>query len=96
MAEPKQKVILRRCSDYNPEKISGIIREGIEAFGLAGRIKGKVTVKPNVVFAHHKIAPSAFTRPEFLDGLITALKARAASPISSQPTPSNAPSEATS
>ncbi|MCJ7588372.1 MAG: DUF362 domain-containing protein [Candidatus Aminicenantes bacterium] len=78
MAAPKQKVILRRCSDYNPEKISGIIREGIEAFGLSPRIGGKITIKPNVVFAHHKIAPSAFTRPEFLDGLVTALKARAA------------------
>lgn len=78
MAAPKQKVILRRCPEYDPEKITGIIREGIEAFGLSPRIRGKVTIKPNVVFAHHKIAPSAFTRPEFLDGLITALKAAAA------------------
>lgn len=96
MAAPKQKVILRRTPEYDPDGISRIIREGIEAFGLSPRIRGKVTIKPNVVFAHHKIAPSAFTRPEFLDGLVTALKARSAGPISSPPTPSNAPSEATS
>jgi hypothetical protein len=73
----KPKVILRRALEYDPDAISRIIREGIEAFGLADRIKDKITVKPNVVFAHHKIAPAAFTRPEFVDGLVTALKAEA-------------------
>ena len=74
----KEKVILRRCPDYDPDRISKIIGEGLEAFGLAPRVKGRVTIKPNVVFAHHKIAPSAFTRPEFVDGLLTALEGRAA------------------
>jgi hypothetical protein len=75
---PRKKVILRRCPDYNPEAIAGIIREGIEEFGLASRLRGRVTIKPNVVFAHHKLAPAAFTRPEFMDGLLTALKDKAA------------------
>jgi uncharacterized protein (DUF362 family) len=78
LAGPRRKVILRRCPDYDPARVERIVRDGIEAFGLAPRIRGKVTVKPNVVFAHHKIAPSAFTRPEFLDGLIAAMKAEAA------------------
>ena len=76
MAKPK--VLLRRCPEYNPDKISEIITFGIEEFGLGPRLKGRVTLKPNVVFAHHKLAPSAYTRPEFLDGLLTAVNARAA------------------
>jgi len=37
----REKVILRRCPDYNPEAIAGIIREGIEEFGLAPRLRGR-------------------------------------------------------
>jgi uncharacterized protein (DUF362 family) len=71
----KEKVILRKAPDYDPEIIRKIIQEGIEDLGLAPLIKGRVTIKPNVVMAHKKIAPSAFTRAEFLDGLIGALAA---------------------
>jgi len=75
---PRPTVILRRCPEYDPARITEIIASGIEEFGLGPRLKGRITLKPNVVFAHHKLAPSAYTRPEFLDGLLTALKARAA------------------
>src|SRR5512136_1234966 len=75
---PRPKVILRRCPEYDPARITEIIASGIEEFGLGPRLKGRITLKPNVVFAHHKLAPSAYTRPEFLDGLLTAVKARAA------------------
>ncbi|MBN2206203.1 MAG: hypothetical protein JW742_02260 [Candidatus Aminicenantes bacterium] len=78
MTPPRRRVILRRAPAYDPEAIARIVREGIAAFGLAERIKGKVTIKPSVVFAHHKVAPSAFTHPEFIDGLVSALKAEAA------------------
>ena len=71
----KEKVIIRKAPDYNPETIKKIIQEGIEDFGLAPQIKGRITIKPNVVMAHPKLAPSAFTRPEFLDGLLGALAA---------------------
>ena len=71
----QEKVILRNVSTYNPETIKKIIQEGLRDFGLDSRIKGNITIKPNVVMAHSKIAPSAFTRAEFLDGLISALKA---------------------
>jgi len=70
----QEKVILRNVPTYNPETIKKVIREGLRDFGLVSRIKGNITIKPNVVMAHLKIAPSAFTRSEFLDGLISALK----------------------
>lgn len=69
----KEKVIIRKVPDYSPEIIKKIIREGLEDFGLNSRIKGRITIKPNVVMAHPRIAPSAFTRAEFLDGLLSAL-----------------------
>ncbi len=70
----REKVIIRRAGQYDPVAISGIIKEGLEDFGLTARVQGRITVKPNVVMAHHKITPSAYTRPEFLDGLFTALE----------------------
>ncbi len=69
----KEKVIIREVQDYIPEIIKEIIHTGLEAFDLTSRINGKITIKPNVVMAHPKVAPSAFTRAEFLDGLIDAL-----------------------
>ena len=71
----KEKVIIRKAPEYDPEIIKKIIQEGIKDFGLAPQIKGRITIKPNVVIAHPKIAPSAFTRAEFLDGLLGALDA---------------------
>ena len=70
----KEKVIIRKAPDYSPEIIKEIIRAGLEDFGLTPRFNGKITIKPNVVMAHPKVAPSAFTRAEFLDGLIDALR----------------------
>jgi uncharacterized protein (DUF362 family) len=69
----REKVILRRLPVYDPKKIEGIIREGLDEFDLTSKIQGQITIKPNVVMAHHKIAPAAFTRPEFLDGLLGAI-----------------------
>ncbi|MFB0564979.1 MAG: DUF362 domain-containing protein [Candidatus Aminicenantaceae bacterium] len=69
----RSKVIIRRCPRYDPTLIEKIIREGLEEFGLTPKIRGLVTIKPNVVLAHHKLAPSAFTRAEFLDGLLQVL-----------------------
>ena len=72
----KPRVILRRAPAYDPEAIEKIVREGLDELGLAGRVKGRVTIKPNVVMAHAKVAPSAYTRPEFLEGLVRALKSQ--------------------
>jgi len=73
----KPIVILRRASAYDPAAIEKIIREGLEELDLSSRVKGRLTIKPNVVMAHHRVTPSAFTRPEFLEGLIRALKSNA-------------------
>lgn len=69
-----EKVLLRRVQEYNPEIIRNIITEGMEELGIEKGARENITIKPNVVLAHHKLAPSAFTRPEFLDGLTGALK----------------------
>lgn len=70
----KKKVLIRKCPQYDPQAIEKITREGLEEFGLIPQIQGQITIKPNVVIAHSKVAPSAFTRPEFLDGLLKALE----------------------
>ncbi len=68
------KVILRRCTEYDPDRISQIIQEGMDELGV--RPHGRTMVKPNCVIAHPRYYAHAFTRPEFLDGLLAALKAR--------------------
>lgn len=72
---PKQHptVILRHCEAYDPQRIRTLVREGLEALDL--RPFGRTLVKPNIVssgplFAH------AFTRPEFMEGVLLALQDR--------------------
>ena len=45
---------------------------------LQVRPSGRVLVKPNVVLAHPQVFPHTFTRKEFLEGSIIAVKTRAA------------------
>jgi uncharacterized protein (DUF362 family) len=73
MANPT--VILRSCADYDVERIRTIVREGLEALEL--RPFGRTLVKPNVV-ASGKFFPHAYTRAEFTEGVLRALKDRAA------------------
>ncbi|HWU85854.1 MAG TPA: DUF362 domain-containing protein [Kofleriaceae bacterium] len=68
-AQPK--VILRSCRDYDPERICTIIREGLEELGL--RPSGRTLVKPNLVAAG-PLFPHAYTRPEFGEGVLRALR----------------------
>ncbi len=70
----KPIVVIRKCEAYNREKLTKIFLEGIEILNLKDRIKENITIKPNVVLAHPKVAPSAYTRPEFLDALLCALE----------------------
>ena len=70
----KKKVILRKIPDYDSSKIERIIGEGLNELGLTQKAHGRITIKPNVVMAYHSVAPSAFTRPEFLEGMVNALK----------------------
>src|SRR6476660_3446304 len=68
-AQPK--VILRSCREYDAEAIRTIIREGLEELGL--RPFGRTLVKPNLVAAG-PMFPYAYTRPEFGEGVLRALR----------------------
>jgi uncharacterized protein (DUF362 family) len=68
----KHKVLIMRCDDYDPNKIGGIIKEGMEELGV--RPKGRTILKPNTVMADQEVFPHAFTRKEFIEGVIIAAK----------------------
>jgi len=72
----KEKVLIARCADYEPERIAKVIGQGMDELGVAP--KGRTLIKPNVVIAHKFYFPNAFTRPEFIDGLLAAVKTRGA------------------
>ncbi len=70
----RPQVIIRHCDAYDPKRIETIIREGLEELDL--RPYGRTLVKPNVV-ASGKHFPHAYTRPEFMEGVVNALNSRA-------------------
>jgi uncharacterized protein (DUF362 family) len=70
--EKEHKVLIQRCDEYDPVKIAGIVKEGMQELGVTPT--GKILLKPNVVLAHPEVFPYAFTRKEFLEGVITATK----------------------
>src|SRR5262249_51051777 len=70
-AEPK--VILRHCDAYDANRIRTIIEDGLAELDL--RPQGRTLIKPNIVAAG-PLFPHAYTRPEFAEGVIGALKAR--------------------
>src|SRR5512146_2069079 len=75
MSERKPaKVILRFCDTYDPARIRRIVREGLEELGL--RPFGRTLVKPNLVISG-PIFPHAYTRAEFMEGVLLALQDRA-------------------
>jgi uncharacterized protein (DUF362 family) len=47
----KEQVLIKRCDRYDVGTIRTLIAEGMETFGAKPR--GRVFVKPNIVFAHH-------------------------------------------
>ncbi len=73
MARPT--VILRHCDAYDATVVQGLVRDGLDRLGL--RPFGRTLVKPNVVAAGARF-PHAYTRPEFVEGVVRALRERAA------------------
>ena len=71
----EHKVLIMRCDDYDAGKIARIVKEGMEELDV--KPWGRILLKPNVVIAHPEVFPHAFTRREFLDGVISATKSRA-------------------
>ncbi len=74
MAADKPIVILRACPDYDTNRIHKIVLDGLERMDL--RPHGRTLVKPNVVASGPRF-PDAYTRPEFTEGVLRALKDRA-------------------
>ncbi|MSP24666.1 MAG: DUF362 domain-containing protein [Myxococcales bacterium] len=68
------KVIIRLCDRYDVEKIRRIVREAMVELKLTPH--GRTLLKPNCV-ASGPMFKDAYTRPEFLEGVLLALKDRA-------------------
>ncbi|HMK36992.1 MAG TPA: DUF362 domain-containing protein [Desulfomonilaceae bacterium] len=68
----KHKVLIMRCDTYDPGKIAGIITDGLAELGV--RPSGRILFKPNCVIAHPDLFPHAFTRREFLEGVVLAFR----------------------
>ncbi|MBU2488397.1 MAG: DUF362 domain-containing protein [Proteobacteria bacterium] len=67
------RVLVRKCPDYDRERLAAILREGMETLGFSPQ--GDVFVKPNVVFAHdpETFGRTAFTPPSFVGAAAMAL-----------------------
>lgn len=74
LAKKKPVVIIRSCPEYDTARITELVGEGLDRLGL--RPHGRTLVKPNVVASGDHF-PHAYTRPEFLEGVLAALKSRA-------------------
>lgn len=61
-----------KCEHYDPSKIAEIVDYGMKALGV--QPTGHVLLKPNTVIAHKALFPNAFTRKEFIDGVLSAVK----------------------
>jgi uncharacterized protein (DUF362 family) len=70
----KPKVILKHCDSYDPQQIKNILLEGMDQLGV--HPQGRTLIKPNLVMPHKRYFSGCYTRPEFMDGLIAAIKAR--------------------
>jgi uncharacterized protein (DUF362 family) len=68
----KHKVLIMKCDNYDPKRIAGIVKEGMAE--LAVTPHGRTMLKPNCVLAHKELFPHAYTREEFLEGVIMAMK----------------------
>lgn len=70
MAE-KHRVFLGRCDSYgDPPQIAAVIARGMAAVGAAPPA-GRVVIKPNLVLAHPVHARHCYTRPEFMEALLS-------------------------
>jgi len=64
------KVYIYACTDYNPDKISGLVSKTIDSIQLVKPIHGNIVIKPNLVMAHPKVATESYTRSEVVEGII--------------------------
>lgn len=71
-------VILRDCPTYDTPRIQQLVTEALDHLGL--KPHGRTLLKPNCV-ASGDMFPHAFTRPEFLEGVLKALRSRASTSL---------------
>jgi uncharacterized protein (DUF362 family) len=66
-------VLIRKCEEYDPDKIAEIMREGMTTFGYSP--SGNVYVKPNVVFASRepKFGITAYTHNAVISACLNTL-----------------------
>ncbi len=65
-------VYLWNVRSYDVARIREVVRATIS--GLELRPRGRILVKPNTVIAHAELFPHAYTRPEFLDGVLSGIE----------------------
>lgn len=70
----KSLVIIRHCDTYDPKRIARVISETMLALDIQPH--GRTMIKPNLVIPHPRFYAHTFTRAEFMDGLLQAVKAR--------------------
>ena len=71
---PKERwVLLRRVDAYNPSAMHKVVQEGFELLGH--KPKGKVLIKPNVVFANKNYSQYAFTHPDLVGTVVDQVRA---------------------
>ncbi len=68
----RPRVILRRCPDYDVDRISGIIQESMQM--LACRVAGDVFLKPNVVTANRRYIHNSYTHPDVTEAMVNVLR----------------------
>lgn len=71
-------IIIEDCPDYNVDRIEMLARQALERLDL--RPFGRTLVKPNCVVSGPHF-PHSHTRPEFLEGILKALRARVDQPL---------------
>lgn len=71
-------IIIEACPEYDVDRIEALAAAALERLDL--RPWGRTLVKPNCVMSGPYF-PHAHTRPEFLEGVLRALRGRAAGPL---------------
>ncbi len=69
---PRPNVILRRCNDYNADRIQAITDELIA--DLKVPITGKLFIKPNIVSANRAYIHDSYTHPTVTEGVVRSLR----------------------
>ncbi len=70
----KTVVYLGKCDSYDPDAIYRVIQKALGVIPFSKQISGNVVIKPNLVMAHPKVAPEAYTRKEVIEAILMMLQ----------------------